>query len=229
MSDQTITEKLTQCYGGCGQVIPYLTTRKVCCTPCREARRRESMRLVSERMRRKNGVEPVKGTMFVCERCGCQGVRDGVKRKFCAPCAREYALERARIRSKRVLSTEAGRKYQNEWSRKKLATDPKLKVSSHMKVMIHRGIGSSKAGRSWREFVPYTLKELMTHLERQFMSGMTWDNKGEWHIDHIRPISSFEFSGPEDQGFKDAWALTNLRPLWAKDNIRKNATRTHLL
>src|SRR3546814_16139410 len=48
-----------------------------------------------------------------------------------------------------------------------------------------------------------------------------WDNRGEWHIDHIRPLCSFEFKSPDDPQFREAWALTNLRPLWARDNPRK--------
>ena len=69
----------------------------------------------------------------------------------------------------------------------------------------------------------------MTHLERQFLPGMTWGNRGEWHIDHIVPLASFTFTSPDDPEFRAAWALTNLRPLWAKDNIRKSAKRTHLI
>lgn len=138
-------------------------------------------------------------------------------------------LERARRTSARKHATEEGRRYNNEWTAKRRREDPAWKVSAHMRVMIGRGIGKGKAGRSWREFVPYTLEDLMTHLERQFLPGMTWENRGKWHVDHIVPLSSFEFTSPDDADFKAAWALTNLRPLWAKDNIRKNAKRTHLI
>jgi hypothetical protein len=98
-----------------------------------------------------------------------------------------------------------------------------------MKTLIWRDLGRGKAGRSWKEFVDYTLDELIYHIERQFLPGMTWDNRGEWHIDHIVPLSSFKFSSADDIEFKRAWALSNLRPLWALDNIRKQATRTHLI
>jgi hypothetical protein len=87
--------------------------------------------------------------------------------------------------------------------------------------LMHRGLGANKAGRSWREFVPYTLEELMAHLEAKFLPGMTWDNRGEWHIDHIRPLCSFDFQTPECPQFREAWALTNLQPLWAVDNLKK--------
>jgi hypothetical protein len=50
---------------------------------------------------------------------------------------------------------------------------------------------------------------------------MTWMNYGEWHIDHILPIDSFNFQSYEDYQFKECWSLENLQPLWAIDNIRK--------
>lgn len=50
---------------------------------------------------------------------------------------------------------------------------------------------------------------------------MIWDNYGEWHIDHIIPISKFHFESFEDEGFKKAWALNNLQPLWANENMKK--------
>jgi len=47
-------------------------------------------------------------------------------------------------------------------------------------------------------------------------------NYGEWHIDHLRPLSSFEFESYDEENFKKAWSLSNLQPLWAKDNLTKS-------
>ena len=67
----------------------------------------------------------------------------------------------------------------------------------------------------------------MDHLERQFLRGMTWDNYGEWHIDHIVPVTAFDLTNDED--LIACFALTNLRPLWAKDNRKKLAQRLYLI
>lgn len=95
------------------------------------------------------------------------------------------------------------------------------------------GIGASlkggKGGRPWRKLVSYSLDDLKEHLERQFTKGMTWENMGKWHVDHILPLALFSFETPEDEAFKAAWALTNLRPLWGPENTKKGARRTHLL
>jgi hypothetical protein len=82
-------------------------------------------------------------------------------------------------------------------------------------------IESGKKGRHWEKVVGYTLLELVKHLEKQFLPSMTWNNYGEWHIDHIIPISYFKFSTTDDPDFKKCWSLKNLRPMWAIDNIRK--------
>lgn len=89
-------------------------------------------------------------------------------------------------------------------------------------VMRHYLRKKSKNGRPWERLVGYTVKQLMKHLEKQFLPGMTWDNYGKWHIDHIIPASVFNFQTPEDIDFKKCWALKNLQPLWGDDNLRKN-------
>lgn len=66
-----------------------------------------------------------------------------------------------------------------------------------------------------------TPAELKSYLESLFLPGMTWENRGLWHIDHKRPISSFDLTDPEQQ--KACFHYTNLQPLWAGDNLRKGA------
>lgn len=66
-----------------------------------------------------------------------------------------------------------------------------------------------------------TARELVGHLESLFLSGMTWENRRLWHIDHKRPCASFDLTDPEQQ--KACFRYTNLQPLWAEDNLRKGA------
>lgn len=78
-------------------------------------------------------------------------------------------------------------------------------------------------------FGGYAAADLHRHIARQFADGMSWENMAEWHIDHIVPKSAFTYSSPDDPDFKACWAMTNLRPLWKRDNIKKAAQRIHLL
>ncbi len=102
---------------------------------------------------------------------------------------------------------------------------PKGRIDGAMSRSIYGAIRDLKAGRKWESLVGYSLNELMAHLERLFLPGMTWENYGfyGWHIDHKIPKSVFNYERPNDIDFHRCWALSNLQPLWAADNIAKGA------
>jgi len=58
-----------------------------------------------------------------------------------------------------------------------------------------------------------------SYIESLFLKGMSWSNKGEWHIDHIIPLSTAKTV----EEMKSLFHYTNLQPLWAKDNLKKSA------
>ena len=74
---------------------------------------------------------------------------------------------------------------------------------------------------STRALVGCSPAELKSHLEKQFRSGMAWDNYGQWHIDHIKPCAAFDLTDIAQQ--KSCFHYSNLQPLWAADNMRKGA------
>jgi hypothetical protein len=112
----------------------------------------------------------------------------------------------------------------------KYANDFAFNLQRRMSSAVRRCLRSgAKSGSKWLDLVGYSSDELRTHLERQFLPRMGWHNMPKWHVDHIIPLVSFTFETPEDPEFKAAWALTNLRPIWAAENLRKNAKRVILL
>lgn len=107
------------------------------------------------------------------------------------------------------------------------------KVSKRIRENLKKN-GGSKNGSSILKYLPYSFQQLKDHLQQQFEPWMTWDNYGvyrldtwkdndpttwTWQIDHIIPHSKFNYTSMEDQAFLDCWALTNLRPYSAKQNV----------
>ncbi len=86
--------------------------------------------------------------------------------------------------------------------------------------LLKRVISNWNGGREKCEkILGYTYQELRDHLESMFEQGMSWDNHGEWHIDHVIPVSVLIEYGFTDPAFING--LDNLQPLWAIDNRRK--------
>lgn len=102
-------------------------------------------------------------------------------------------------------------------------------IGSQIRIALRRRKLGQKANVTWRSLVGYTAEELVRHLERQFVRGMSWDNYGDWHIDHVIPVSSFQITGRACPELRRCWALPNLRPLWAAENIHKSNRRLTLL
>ena len=80
----------------------------------------------------------------------------------------------------------------------------------------------SKKNKHYFDILKYTPEDLIQHLEKQFTGNMTWENYGEWHVDHKKPITSFNFQEMGDDEFMKCWSLDNLQPLWEEENIRKS-------
>ena len=95
----------------------------------------------------------------------------------------------------------------------------RMKMALHVRlydaVKRQKGVKSSKT----LELLGCTVDQLQTFIGAEFEEGMTWENYGEWHIDHMRPCASFNLEDPEEQ--KKCFHWTNLQPLWAADNFAK--------
>jgi hypothetical protein len=99
--------------------------------------------------------------------------------------------------------------------------DIEFKLRCYISTSIYNSLKNDK-GCSFEKFLPYSILELKEHIEGLFTEGMTWDNYGEWHIDHIYPQSLLPFSSLEDHNFQKCWKLSNLQPLWAYENLQKS-------
>jgi len=112
---------------------------------------------------------------------------------------------------------------QKVW-RKKYFSNPQKNLARAIRRRLYMAYrAQSKTGKTL-EYLGCSWQELKQHLESQFKPGMTWENYGVngWHIDHIKPLCGFDLINPEH--LKIVCHYSNLRPLWAQENIAKIQT-----
>lgn len=144
----------------------------------------------------------------------------------------------------RENNREKIREYSNDWHQEKYENDISFKlkevISSNIRNYLVRN-NSSKNKKSCLKFLDYTVQKLKEHLESLFEPWMSWNNYGKynalswndnddttwtWNIDHIIPQHDLPYTNMEDDNFKKCWALSNLRPYSAKQNILDGTRRT---
>lgn len=179
---------------------------------------------------KKLGVDRHRHTVWGCI-CDCgkttQTTTLGTKygTKSCGCLQREDVSRRMRLRKQNNPISQTAEYRKN--IRKKRRSSPENYLHEKISRMLCHaleGIQVKKGGKTF-SLLGYSPAELVVHVERQFLPGMNWDNRNLWHIDHIVPISTAKTK--EDVIYLNQ--LSNLRPIWAKDNLKKNNKRTHLL
>jgi len=199
----------------------------------------------SSAKRRERGAVEI-GEITICASCGDECIRRGANQMFCRECAdvnqreavrqwsidnRESVNERKRARRAEdpIRHSEYGKKWAsrnrekiNSRERRRFNEDHRFRLDKNMSRSIRAALSSGKKGSSWDDILGYTLDDLVRHLEKRFLPGMTWENYGRWHIDHKIPKSVFNYSSPEHIDFKRCWALDNLAPLWELENKMKS-------
>lgn len=105
--------------------------------------------------------------------------------------------------------------------RARYARDPAFRLKELLRRSMHDCLRRRKSQRTMH-YVGCTPEELCSHIERLFQPGMSWENMGrDWHIDHIRPIASFDFSS--EDALNACHSYRNLQPLWAAENLKKGS------
>jgi hypothetical protein len=107
------------------------------------------------------------------------------------------------------------------YRKNRLKTDDLFAVKRRIRCLVANSLknkGYTKKS-SVNEILGCSYEEFKTHIESQFLNGMSWENRNEWHIDHFIPLASAK---TESEILK-LNHYTNLRPMWAIDNIRKGA------
>jgi len=116
------------------------------------------------------------------------------------------------------------RETKRNYEKTRKANDPIYKLINNFRTAIYQVLKERNIQKNghYFEILNYTPEQLIEHLENKFTGDITWDNYGEWHVDHIIPISSFDIKEIGDEEFNKCWLLENLQPLWGDENIRKS-------
>lgn len=172
----------------------------------------------------------------ICSKCGIEkpleefhnrkGVKDG-KRPNCKICAKESYdkyISKPEVKLYRKLyeqdystkNIDKIRFRRNKWFKTRSENDILFKLSRNLRNRLNKFL----IGRDKRieEILGITLEKFKIHLESMFKDGMSWENRSEWHIDHIIPLSSAK----TEEELYSLCHYTNLQPLWAEDNLKKS-------
>lgn len=110
----------------------------------------------------------------------------------------------------------------NAYQRERWKNDINWKLKCRLRWFLRQGLkGRQKCTRA-EELLGCDIESFKLHLESLFQPGMSFENYGKWHIDHIMPCAIFDLTNREHQ--KRCFHFSNLRPLWAEDNLRKSAS-----
>ena len=112
----------------------------------------------------------------------------------------------------------------NNRFRELYGNDLAFTLKHRTKALIRRTLRfNKKKDGKMKDILGFTVDELRQHIESQFSDGMNWDKflNGEIHLDHKIPIIFFKPQSVDDPAFKECWALSNLQPLWARENLSK--------
>lgn len=159
----------------------------------------------------------------------CAKEKDGLQSK-CKSCYKIYQAKRYLANKEKINAANKSWYESNKqqviartvaYKKERRQADPLFKATVNLRRRLNRALKASRWHKNcdFNSYIGCTLSDLHTHMEVQFTVGMTWGNYGQWHIDHIIPLSSAQ---SESELFK-LCHYTNLQPLWALDNIKKGS------
>ena len=123
-------------------------------------------------------------------------------------------LKQWRHRNKDHLSLRAKQRYHQ---------DVEFRIASTLRSRLNQAIKNNQKSGSAVKNLGCSIADFKVYIESKWQEGMVWDNwtKDGWHIDHIKPLCQFDLTNPEE--LKKACHYTNLKPMWAKENLSKGS------
>lgn len=108
-----------------------------------------------------------------------------------------------------------------EEERQRRASDPVFRFVKNARTRIYLALKKGPKYAKTESLVGCSFDQLLGLMEFHFLPGMSWENYGQWHVDHIKPCAIFNLSDPAQQ--QECFHYSNLQPMWGEDNMRKGA------
>jgi hypothetical protein len=213
----------------CGTIFIRNCIKNINCKPCAKQKLLETARAESLRKARERG-DRVMGSIQSCAHCGVSFTLTKRRAKYCEVCkvlqnkaALPFMKEWKKKYYKEYMADEEKRKKAiqtaNIYQMNRRKNDPLFALIGRVRAGIRQSIRKNgyKKNTKTEKILGCTWEEFKSHIEKQFLKGMNWDNISDWHIDHIIPLSSAK----TEQDIILLNNFTNLRPLFAIDNLQK--------
>lgn len=122
-----------------------------------------------------------------------------------------------RIKQWKKDNVEHLRKRSADYMRNRAHSDPLFRFTKNLRRRLHHAFKNMSKSRKTLDLLGCTIEEAYRHVESLFQPGMTWENYGKWHVDHIIPFAVTQLAHERER----LCHYTNLQPLWAADNLKK--------
>lgn len=203
----------------------YRASKSELLAPQREVSRIECERAVADRAARREQEKAERKAARIATVAANRGKaleRKKAKNKLWRIANAERLSAEKRIYMRAYSKTDKGRAIQRECD-KRSRKNPRNKIITSQRKRLRQFI--KRTGSHVHLRFGCSSDFMRAHIQKQFTKGMTWDNYGEWHIDHIMPCAQFDLSNQMHADICFNWQ--NLRPLWAEENLSKSDTITH--
>ena len=116
------------------------------------------------------------------------------------------------------------REHQRKYKALKRKNDPIFRITANLRTRLRKAIKDINKSKKTMELLGCSIEEFKEHIEKKFKKEMTWNNYGEWELDHIKPCCSFDLTDIDQQ--KKCFHYSNIQPLWKKEHRQKTTEDT---
>lgn len=160
-----------------------------------------------------------------CVDCGGSEICEHKKFKItCKLCHGSAICDHGKIKYKCVECGGSQTCLHKKVTRRCKICSPYIYLANNIRIRVYSALKNytEKKKKHTIEYLGCSIENLRIHLEKQFTVGMSWENQGKWHIDHIRPCCSFDLATEEEKN--KCFHYTNLQPMWGDENMAKNGS-----